>query len=303
MDRPTSNASRKTQKAVQLPSVQLIGAQKAGTSAIADWLFENGGFCRPRVFPGEPEYYSKEVHFFDDEYRYQQGREFYARRFECCTSQKNGGHFRTMDATPDTLQFAERVRLTYEAAGGNQASSVKIIVILRDPIARELSLYNHLAYDCRRLSESERSNWHRQVLQADGTVLSFHDFVVKRSIPALQQASGQGRSTRHSLYFNHLREWFALFDRDQIIVLSYSELLHNPRRIQQRIQAFLEMTIHGELCRSNSNDSPSKTSEVLPTTQQALATVFKGPNEALYTLLDSNPGPPMEQRPFPRFET
>ena len=127
--------------ATKLPTVQLIGAQKAGTSAIADWLFDHGGFERPEVMEGEPWYYSKEVHFFDIEERYCQGVDFYAQRFV------NVG--RTMDATPDTFPFAERVRAIYEQAGGGQVDSVQFIVILRDPIARELSLYNHLAFDLR----------------------------------------------------------------------------------------------------------------------------------------------------------
>lgn len=57
------------QAVIQLPSVQLIGAQKSGTSAIADWLF-GGGSCRPDTFDGDPIYYNKEVHYFDDERRY-----------------------------------------------------------------------------------------------------------------------------------------------------------------------------------------------------------------------------------------
>ena len=105
-----------------LPSVQLIGAQKAGTSAIADWLFEQGGFQRPRVFQGEPRYYSKEVHFFDIDSRFHQGLEFYAKRFQPppqnpkAVSGQADEYFqkktnsivptRMMDATPDTLQFA-----------------------------------------------------------------------------------------------------------------------------------------------------------------------------------------------------
>ena len=91
---------------IQLPSVQLIGAQKAGTSAVADWLFGEGGFCRPRVFEDEPHYYSKEVHFFDSERRYNQGVQFYAKRF-CFDAEKMGGEEEhlAMDATPDTLAF------------------------------------------------------------------------------------------------------------------------------------------------------------------------------------------------------
>ena len=41
-----------------------IGAQKAGSTAIAEWLFNNG-IRHPQVFEGEPKHYSKEVQLFD----------------------------------------------------------------------------------------------------------------------------------------------------------------------------------------------------------------------------------------------
>ena len=66
-----------SQELVQLPFVLLIGEQKAGTSAIAHRLFEEGGFHRPKVFDDEPDYYSKECHYFDLDWRYGQGLKFY----------------------------------------------------------------------------------------------------------------------------------------------------------------------------------------------------------------------------------
>jgi hypothetical protein len=287
------------QRVVQLPSLQLIGAQKAGTSAIADWLFE-GGFSRPHIFGNEPWYYSKEVHFFDSEWRYDQGLEFYAKRFQDVNS-AGLDNTPTMDATPDTFPFAERVRSTYETAGGNQANSVKMIVILREPVARELSLYNHLAFDCRSLDFSERTEWHSQVTKADDSVMPFDEFVRDVSIPALGRNAGPGRSTRHGLYATHLRKWFELFDREQILVLSYDELQREPQRLQERIQQFLGRTVPGGLRRSNSNDCRYKV--VLPSDEakERLSSVLAPHNEKLYQLLESYPGPAMEQRPFPRF--
>ena len=90
---------------VQLPLVQLIGAQKAGTLAIAEWLFEGGAFCCPQIFGGKPWYYRKEAHFFDIDWKFHKGIDYYASRFKDGTT----GGAPTLDDTPDTLTFAQRV--------------------------------------------------------------------------------------------------------------------------------------------------------------------------------------------------
>mgnify|MGYP005848229249 CR=1 FL=1 len=293
---------RKTQKQTQsqllfhLPTVQLIGVQKAGTSALADWLFDEGGYCRPKVFDNEPWYYSKETHFFDIDSRYNHGVSFYAKRF------LNSGP-RNMDATLDTLLFADRVRAIYDAAGGNQAIELKILVILREPVSRELSLYNHLAYDCRNLSSAERNDWHNQVLKNDGTIMSFDEFVDTVSIPGLKRVSGPGRSSRHGLYAKHLNNWFQLFGREQILILSYSELLKNAPKIQERVRMFLGHAIPGSICQSNSNDSRDKIKAPSSRAARSLLSIFGPENEKLYQLLRDKRGPPMEQRPYPEFES
>lgn len=275
----------------QLPTVQLIGAQKAGTSALADWLFDQGGFARPIVFQGEPWFYSKEAHFFDIDTRFAKGLEFYKKRYEQCAM--------AMDATPDTLAFPDRVHAVYEAAG--EVDCVKIIVILREPIARELSLYNHLAHDWRTLSESDKSGWNRQVLKPDGSLMGFQDFVESVSVPALVKEHGPGRSTRYSMYAMHLRKWFDRFDRKQILVLSYDELKNHPKRLQDRVRKFLGQAIPGDLKYCNSNDNPLKIKQPPRQAKEALAKILDPLNEDLYSLLEQNRGPSMEQYPFPRF--
>jgi hypothetical protein len=275
----------------RLPAVQLIGAQKAGTSALADWIFDQGRFTRPRVFEGEPWFYSKEVHFFDIDSRFTKGIEFYEKRFEESTM--------AMDATPDTLAFPDRVYSVYEAAG--EVDLVKIIVILREPIARELSLYNHLAHDWRTLSDSDKSDWNRQVIKPDGTLMDFQTFVESVSIPAFAKQSGPGRSTRYSMYALHLQKWFELFDRQQILVLSYDELKNHPTTLQYRVRKFLGHPIPGDLRYANSNDNPLKVNQPPLKVTELLSQILDPLNEDLYSLLEQTPGPPMEQHPFPRF--
>jgi len=275
----------------RLPTVLLIGVQKASTSSLAAWIFDKGGVCRPKVFKLEPKYYNKEVHFFDVESRFAQGPEFYIKRFQHC-----GENATTMDASPDTLPYAERVRNTYEAAGGDQAATIKIIVVLREPVSRELSLYNHMAFQFRTKTPNE---WNRQVSKEDG-----FEFVLNRSIPALlaRDTGGLATSTRYGMYATYLRKWFQLFDRSQILVLSYDELKNNPARLQESVQMFLGLPILGSLPRSNTQDSAHKVKLPSRKAKESLLDVFAPLNEELYKLLESNPGPSMEQRPFPRFQ-
>ena len=281
---------------VRLPSVQIIGAQKAGTSAVAKWMFD-GGYRRPLVFDDEPWYYSKEAHFFDIDWNYNRGLDYYASRFR----DDDGS---ALDATPDTLAFAQRVRDTYELAGDNQGNNLKIIVILRDPVFRELSLYNHLAHDCRNLDQSELTDWHKQVVRSDGTIMTFSAFVRDVTIPAVATNEvhdlGKGRASRYGLYAHHLEEWFRLFNRNQILVLSYNELCTASERVQDRIQRFLG-TISGNLEKVNSNDSQEKVLSPSTEARQCIESIMESHNERLYQLLEENPGTSMEQRPFPRF--
>ena len=66
--------------------------------------------------------------------------EFYAQRYQHCL---NPNTIR-LDATPDYLTFPERIIESYTEA--NALDTVKFMVVLREPVSRELSLYNHAHY-------------------------------------------------------------------------------------------------------------------------------------------------------------
>jgi hypothetical protein len=272
----------------------VIGSQKAGTSAVADFMFMHH-FRRPLYFKDEPEYYNKEVHYFDHQDRYDKGIQFYAKRFPFADE------LDYLDATPNTFFYPERVRKTYVEAGGRQADAVKLIAVLREPISRELSLYNHMAHDYKVLGLV--NDFTKEVLKEDNTMMSFDEFVEKVTVPNLQKEHGDD-SSRSGLYALYLEKWFQYFDRQQILVLSYEELRTDALKLKERIEAFLLTSIEGKFRPSNEL-SGNFTKLSLPSChakQKLQATFFDTENEKLYKLLESHPGPPMEQRPFPRFE-
>ena len=122
-----------------LPSFFIIGAQKAGTTALNDLLITHPAICS---------YGRKEKHFFsaDEESwrddQVQLSREF-LREFSGC-----GGKNFTMDSTPSYSMLdytAKRIRQYYPTA---VAAQKKFVLLLREPVSRQYSEYQRLARGC-----------------------------------------------------------------------------------------------------------------------------------------------------------
>ena len=206
-----------------------------------------------------------------------------------------------MDATPNTLAFAERVRLAYDAAGGDQAKQVKIILTLRDPVARELAYYHQLVDEFTNNPNSKE--WFGIVSKVHGednvqSVMTFTDFLQNITLPALNdKKASRGALSRMGLYAEELELWMKLFSRKQILILHYDELMLDPKMVVSRVKKFLgvDLSSHPEV---QAHGEP----QIDCSDQDLLQAVYDSKNEALYELLDSTQGPEMEQRPFPHFE-
>ena len=279
----------------RLPDILLIGAQKAGSSALANWLFDYG-ICPARVFGEEPKFYRKEVHYFGNEERYSKGVEFYTKRFAHCPRDALA-----MDATPATMLYADQVRKTYgEWEGGSMVNKVKILVVLREPSARELSWYNHVTLKCRK----DRSYNHADCYNVDGSMRSFSEYVHDVTLQHVDTESTKRKHLCRGHYAHLLKEWFTEFHRDQILILSYEDMVSDEKQSMQRVQSFLDLNPQnspGHMEEKNTKNNAHKVRSIDCNIQQELNDVFDPLNDELYRLLDANPGPKMEQRPFPIF--
>jgi len=318
---------------VTLPNVLLIGVQKSGTSSLASWM-RRVGICMSEVQPGEPSHYEKEAHYFDyfnttgkkRKYDFDHSK-IYARRFaHCCTGQsKTKSEILAMDATPATVLFPKSVRITFDSVDptGELAKRAKFMIILREPISRELSFYNHYAYECRKKVQSAHMDtsghndtksikcsaklWDSKMRR----VKTFSEFMEDNTLINSRFAPepdplgrSSWRNMNRGLYADFLREWFELFDREQILVLSQEELVSDEGSFLNRVHSFLGLDSsigNFHLKQVNAKDDGNKVKEVLCSDQEKLDQIFDPLNEDLYRLLEENSGPPMEQRPFQKF--
>ena len=115
-----------------LPDFLIVGAQKCGTSTLAAHLSQH-----PRLLPPS----TKEVHFFDQTYG--RGLDWYKAHFRRVDaadrlSRRTGASCLTFEATPYYIfhpAIAERIAQCLPKA--------KIIIMLRDPVDRAYSHYQH----------------------------------------------------------------------------------------------------------------------------------------------------------------
>lgn len=109
-----------------LPDFLVIGAQKAGTSALHDALRKHPAICMP-----QREGPLKELHFFDRNANFNRGIDHYKRFFEHCQPGRLVG-----EVTPNYLfnpESCHRIKWTIPNA--------KLIACLREPIDRAFSHY------------------------------------------------------------------------------------------------------------------------------------------------------------------
>lgn len=106
----------------RLPDFYVVGAQKAGTTTLHDWLTLHPSVCLPTI---------KETHYFRDEEKYKQGLDWYLDWFE---NGKANSVFGEVD--PEYMYFPEAVERMREVL-----SESKFIFVFRNILERAYSHY------------------------------------------------------------------------------------------------------------------------------------------------------------------
>ena len=132
--RKNATQNEKFKQGGTLPTIFIVGSQKGGSSSLYELLVEHPQICRGL---------RKELHYFDHSSNYAQGTEFYRRLFQNpkCDGAV-GAHF--VDATPiihDPSTW-QRIYDTYNSSK-NVRDNLKFIVLLREPVSRDYSWYQH----------------------------------------------------------------------------------------------------------------------------------------------------------------
>jgi lipopolysaccharide transport system ATP-binding protein len=263
---------RATRRARILPSFIIIGAQRAGTTSLYDYLSRHPDVA-VAVTPGDV-WWSKEVHFFD--YRFWRGLDWYRSCFPLASSRsiarRKGRDLVAGEATPTYLlhpAVPERVAATLP--------DVRLIAILRDPIERAYSHYQLMVRTRR-----EKLSFEDALDAEEGRIAG----EVERMLADPRYKSGAFRDHTYitrSLYADQVERWFEHFPREQLLVLGAEEFLTQPAETYERVLSFIGL--HSWRPQEFAPRNRATYAPIDPQTRARLEQRFAEPNARLFELL------------------
>jgi hypothetical protein len=188
----------------------IIGAQKAGTSALDDLLRQH-----PEIGMAS----RKELHFFDkDEFFFfnNESYETYEKRFNRGDNKKIYG-----ESTPIYMYWDTSCKRIWQ-----YNKKIKLIAILRNPIERAYSHWN--------MEYSKKKD-----------PLPFYEAVLKENIRIKEKLPLQHRVYSYidrGFYSEQIRRLLRFFDRNQILFIKYESLVDNPDLLMKDVFKFLDVS-------------------------------------------------------------
>ena len=207
-----------------LPDFIIIGGQKCGTTSLYRYLVQH-----PNVYPA----LRKEIGFFNARYDHDLGwyRAHFPSRLERFKAERIHSHkFLTGEADPAYILDPFALRAIKEII-----PHVKIIVLLRNPVDRAFSHYQHsarigvekLAFEEALAAEDKRvlPQWRKMMAGQPYHGLTIYHYAYLR--------------TGH--YGDQLEEVYKVFNAEQVLVLQSEAFFGNTQRHFEEVLEFLEL--------------------------------------------------------------
>jgi hypothetical protein len=247
-----------------LPDFLIIGVMKGGTTSLFHYLAKH-----PEIKPP----FRKEIKFFD--IHYGQGLNWYRAHFPLKAKMSIGTI--TGEATPYYIFHplaSERV--------AKAIPNVRLIAILRNPVDRGYSHYNHMVRVGREdLSfEDALEAEEKRLFQEDEKITSNPDYSTFMHLHYSYKARGR--------YVEQIKRWLGFFQRDQMLFLSSEKLYEQPSMVYDRATEFLGVSrwIPAEFKAFNQGGYDGLSG----TARARLSDYFKPYNQELYELLNMDFG-------------
>jgi hypothetical protein len=248
-----------TAKYRMIPGFLIIGGLKCGTTSLYEYLCKHPQIRRARF---------KELFYFDRFFHF--GPTWYQSNFPV---RKTRDRYITGEASPHYIQNPLAPIRVREAL-----PNVKIIALLRDPVTRLISHYQH----------NVRNGW--ETLSLD-EALAVETTRVGDSLNARSDASTESRfeGLRFSyfgkgLYEEQLERWYSVFPGSQIKIIQSELLFDSPAEVTERVLGFLGLPAMSkpQFPRHNQATNPME----LPKNLQKIADAYVEPNERLFALIN-----------------
>ena len=261
-----------------LPDFLIIGAKKAGTSSLMNWLLQHPAI--PRMFP--PARRLKSPHYFD--LNYWRGQRWYRSHFPTRGSRRRQEH---RIGAPTVVGEASPYYLFHPAVPARVAATlpeVRVIALLRDPVARAYSnFWDRQAFGTEDLPTFE------QAIDAEPARLAGVDEQRLRTDARYYSADHDHHTyLARGRYAEQLRPWVELIRPDHLLVLRAEDLFDDPHRMFTAVQTFLRVPIRAGVPLGRYNSRPRPPME--PALRRRLTDYYRPHNAELYDLLGRDLG-------------
>ena len=246
-----------------LPDFLVLGAQKAGTTALYEYLTRHPQISGPSW---------KEVSFFDRHWA--RGESWYRGNFPN-VARTRGKH--VGEASPSYVFHPLAPQRVQEVV-----PEARLIVLVRNPVDRALSQYNHevalgreaLPFEEALDAEEERLRGEQERMAADPRYFS------REWWSHTYKARGR--------YAEQLERWLAVFPGEQLRALPSDDLGSAPARAHAQVLEFLGAS--PQRLDSYPRVYEREYEPMKPETRERLAAEFEEPNRRLYELLGRDLG-------------
>ena len=195
------------------PSFIIIGPMKTATSALYKYINQH-----PQVLPC----IEKEIHFFNNNHKYPHGKNWYVAHFPLIPE---GENFITGEASPGYIVNNVQKRVF------DMFPKIKPIALIRDPVARAFSHYQHnVKHGFERRSFEDAINSELEVL---------------KSVKNPAEAAKTWKWGVHpgylliGFYYYFLKQWLDIFPREQFLIINNQDLLIEPSATMKQVFKFL----------------------------------------------------------------
>lgn len=260
------------------PKFMIIGAQKAGSTALYDYLS-----LHPQLIETTP----KELHYFNCDKNYSRGDDYYHSLFPQVANENE----MTFDSSPSYLcseLACRRIR--------KFNSKMKFIVLVREPVARAYSAWNMYRERYEVNPNWFFDDWVQHCCNPDikfkkrnvESLTDFKSFVEDEiaHIDSTSTCSIEAPIIPHGFYCDQISHYLSLFNKNQILIIENENFLNNKILTLRKIEGFLKIDSFSwddaELTQSFVGNYDEKIDDNI---RNSLSLYYSGHNERLFKLI------------------
>ena len=272
-----------TSRLRSLPDFIIIGAGRAGTTALYSYLIQHPSIVAASNYNklGTAGTASADLHFF--EYMTSNNVQWYKSHFPILFSKSNNhkNFLITGEFTSTYMHHPDVPQRIF-----NLLPKIKLIVVLRNPVDKAYSTYYQqfrfgeitTLFEDIIDAELRRINLNKDFPELNSNNPNFENFVAQNII-------------RHAIYADYLETWLEIFNREQILILNSDDLKQSTKETLRQVFNFLNVSNY-----DIADTSPVRPVGVLAkkypsiskSTREKLIEFYKPHNQRLNKLLGTN---------------